>query len=89
MIAVRAQDEGPVLPPEFAALLATTFALSCSTLLVLGSVLKLLVVIGQDMMYKHYSIGQLARAAPPSAALHRCCRAAGGGRVGVVCWLSG
>ena len=26
----------PVLPPEFAALLATTFELSCSTLLVLG-----------------------------------------------------
>src|SRR5215831_4809876 len=26
----------PILPPEFAALLATTFELSCSTLLVLG-----------------------------------------------------
>jgi len=58
---VRAQDEGPVLPPELAAFLATTFELSCSTLLTPSSVLKLLAVTGQDMVYKHYSIGQLAR----------------------------
>src|SRR5207248_5862685 len=34
-----------------------------STLLALGSALKLLAVTGQDMVYKHYNIGQLARAA--------------------------
>ena len=37
---MRAQDEGSVLPPELAAFLATTFELSCSTLLTPSPVLK-------------------------------------------------
>jgi len=63
VIAVLSQDEVPVLPSELAALLVTTFELSCSTLLTRSSVLKLLAVTGQDMVDQHYNIGQLARVA--------------------------